>query len=466
MQRPSMIGGAALAGMLALGACSSGKPPATGTSGAGADGGTESDASPTDGGVALKPFTKPVDPGNGGILFAASGEVLALSGYAFPPANAGDPAFVDGWDVQFTRLLVTVDKIKLSSNPDYSPDQGTLQANALVAEVDGPWAIDLAHGDSNYLQGKGGPGEEAVPIAALSKQNQPAGNSAAFKTDGTRYAFGFDTVAATSSAMNVNIDAAGLADYAEMIQDGCAVMYVGVATFKGGVVTATTGNMADYTKCNSDPEYASWPKTVDFRLCFKSPTSYVNCQNPDNDPAKALAGEEHERGIAFEASKSVIGQVTIHTDHPFWDSVLHDSPAHFDQFAARVVPPAVDGGIATDAATDGAASDGPAATAGASTTPTVTLDMTMGVDYRSYTDANGDPLKWRYCMDPPTDVHAQLTGAMAFDPQSVPHATGTDRTTGLLDYYDFATYDQSTQGHLNSDGLCALQRHYYQLGLP
>jgi len=442
----------ALGGLLALGACGGSSPAkpdgAAGTGGS--DAGATMDAGSTDGGVTLKPFTKPIDPGHGGIVFAASGEVLALSGYAFPPANAGDPAFVDGWDVQFTRLLVTVDKIKLSSNPDYSPSQGTLQSNSLVAEVDGPWAIDLAHGDSSYLQGKGGPGEEAVPIAALSRQNQPAGNTAAFKTDGTRYAFGFDTVAATSSAMNVNLDDAGVADYAEMVKDGCAVMYVGVATFRGGVVTATTGNMADYTKCNSDPEYASWPKTVSFRLCFKSPTSYVNCQNPDNDPAKALAGEEHERGIAFEASRSVVGQVTIHTDHPFWDSVLHDSPAHFDQFAARVVPLAGDGGAETDAAA----------------APTVTLDMTMGVDYRGYTDSNGNALKWRYCMDPPTDVHAQLTGAMAFDPQSVPHATGTDRTTGLLDYYDFATYDQSTQGHLNSDGLCALQRHYYQMALP
>ncbi len=480
MRRINIVRSGALAGLLAIGACGSSSPAKSdgaagttgsgGTSGGGTDGGAG--ATSSDGGVALKPFTKPVDPGNGGILFAASGEVLALSGYSFPPANAGDPAFVDGWDVQFTRLLVTVDKIKLSSNPDYSPDQGTLQANALVAEVDGPWAIDLAHADASYLPGKGGPGEEAVPIAALSRQNQPAGNTAAFKTDGTRYAFGFDTVAATSSAMNVNLDAAGLADYGEMVQDGCAVMYIGVATFKGGVVTATTGSMADYTKCNSDPEYANWPKTVNFRLCFKSPTSYVNCQNPDNDPAKALAGEEHERGIAFEANKSVIGQVTIHTDHPFWDSVLHDSPAHFDQFAARVVPPVADGGAATDgaasdgAATDGAPTDGPAAEAGASPIPTVTLDMTMGVDYRSYSDSNGNPLKWRYCMDPPTDVHAQLTGAMAFDPQSVPHATGTDRTTGLLDYYDYTTYNQSTQGHLNSDGLCALQRHYYQMTLP
>jgi hypothetical protein len=49
---------------------------------------------------------------------------------------------------------------------------------------------------------------------------------------------------------------------------------------------------------------------------------------------------------------------------------------------------------------------------------------------------------------------------MAFDPQSVPHATGSNPSTGLRDYYDYATYDQSTQGHLNSDGLCAVERHY------
>ena len=51
-------------------------------------------------------------------------------------------------------------------------------------------------------------------------------------------------------------------------------------------------------------------------------------------------------------------------------------------------------------------------------------------------------------------------GAMAFDPQSVPHATGSNACTGLRDYYDFATYNQSTQGHLNSDGLCYVARHY------
>jgi hypothetical protein len=351
--------------------------------------------------------------------------VLALEGYPFPPVNAGDPAFVDGWSVSFTRLLVTVDDVKLSSNPDISPGDES-QTGPLVAEVQGPWAIDLAHSDPSYLIGKGGAGEEAVPIASLP-------GSSAFATDGTRYAFGFDLIAATTktadnrATMNVNLDADGLADYAQMTQEGCAVLYVGTATFAGGTVSG-------FTDCNSGLEYQSWPTTVSFRLCFKSPTTYINCQNPDNDPATALEGEEHERGIAFKNNQSVIAQVTVHTDHPFWDSTLHDSPAHFDQFAARVV----------------------GQDAGA---PTVTLDDTRGVDYTAYTDALGNALQWRYCIAPPTDVHPEFTGAMAFDPHGVPACTNGP-STGLCDYEDFTTYNQSTQGHLNSDGLCFVRRNY------
>jgi hypothetical protein len=262
---------------------------------------------------------------------------------------------------------------------------------------------------------------------ALAKQNRN-GNQP-FATDGTRYAFAFDVIPAAATAVNVNLDAAAMSDYQQMVADQCTVLYVGTATFKGGTVPG-------HTDCNTGA-YANWPSTVHFRLCFKSPTTYANCQNPDNDPARALSGEEHERGIAFLAGQSVVGQVTIHTDHPFWDSVLHDSPAHFDQFAARVLGPAADAGA-----------------------PTVTLEMTRGVDYTAYTDALGKPLAWRYCIDPPTDVHPMLSGTMAFDPQSVPHATGEDPATGLRDYQDFATYDQSTQGHLDSDGLCAVERHY------
>ena len=53
-------------------------------------------------------------------------------------------------------------------------------------------------------------------------------------------------------------------------------------------------------------------------------------------------------------------------------------------------------------------------------------------------------------------------GQMAFDPHGVPATTPTgDPATGLRDYYDFVTYNQSTQGHLNiEDGLCFVRRNY------
>ena len=131
-------------------------------------------------------------------------------------------------------------------------------------KIEGPWAVDLHHDDPSYLAGKSGGGERAIPIAALAKPS----DGDAFLTDGTRYAFGFSTVAATASAHNVNLDAAALEDYQEMISKGCAVMYVGVAKFAGKEA------------CNSDSEYANWPKEVNFRLCFRSPTSYLNCREP------------------------------------------------------------------------------------------------------------------------------------------------------------------------------------------
>jgi hypothetical protein len=223
-----------------------------------------------------------------------------------------------------------------------------------------------------------------------------------------------------------------------MAANGCVVLYVGTATFNG---TSCTCPMATNANAACDPAtYASWPavgQSVPFHLCFKSPTSYVNCQNPDNDPAMALAGEEHERGIFFSSSASIVGQVTIHTDHPFWDSVLHDSPAHFDQFAAQVAGMG-QGGVF----------------------PTVTLELTQGASFTAYKDRLGNALNWRYCIAPPTDVHNQFVGTMAFDAQSVPQTTGTDGCMGLKDYYSYSTYNQSTQGHLNSDGLCYVARHY------
>ncbi|HEX4355362.1 MAG TPA: hypothetical protein VHZ95_20690, partial [Polyangiales bacterium] len=168
------------------------------------------------------------DNNNGGtIQFAASGEVLALGGYSFPPATPDDPAFVDGWEIKFDELLVTIDKITISENPDMDPGDQS-KTGAKVGEVDGPWAIDLHKGGP--LAGKGGGDEQALPFATLENQNLN-GNAPFDPT--TRYAFGFDLVKADASANLVNLDDQGKADYAMMQSKGYVVFYSGTATFKG-----------------------------------------------------------------------------------------------------------------------------------------------------------------------------------------------------------------------------------------
>src|SRR4029078_8185026 len=112
-----------------------------------------------------------------------------------------------------------------------------------------------------------------------------------------------------------------------------------------------------------------------FRLCFKSPATYANCQNPENDPAIAIPGEQSARGVSFVGNDSIVGQLTMLPDRPFWDSVLPDSPAHFDQFAARLVgEPCVQAHLPPDVQPELA-------------TGAVTLEMTQGIDFAAYTDA-------------------------------------------------------------------------------
>jgi hypothetical protein len=136
-----------------------------------------------------------------------------------------------------------------------------------------------------------------------------------------------------------------------------------------------------------------------------------------------IGSETFQRGVAFPSNRYVVGEVTFHTDHPFWDSTEHDSPAHFDQFAAQTVG-AAEGGM-----------------------PTVTLDRVVGVDYAAFKDAAGQPLPWRSCVS--ADRYTPPGGTqLSFDPHGV---------SGLRDYYDFTTFNQRTQGHWNGEeGLCAV----------
>lgn len=357
--------------------------------------------------------------GNGTVQFAVSGEVLALGGYAFPPASPMDAAFSDGWELRFSKLLVVFDKVTLSQNPDTAPTDQS-QVGKLVAEIDGPWVADLHQGGP--LIGKGGGGEQALPIAMIKSQNRNGG--AGFDPT-VRYAFGFDAVAATNSAIKLNVDAND-PDWAEMVAKGWSVLYVGTATWKGdqGGSSCTTTASYDFTRL---------PRTVSFRLGFATPTTYINCQNPDNDPAAGLSGEKHQRGVQVKNNSQALVQVTFHTDHPFWESFAHDTPAHFDPLAALAKKQ----------------SDG---------TYRVTLDDTIGVNPTAFKGPDGLPLPWRACQ--PGYTPPNLNAQMGFDTLSVPVNAAGSPATSIRDYNDYLKYDQSTQGHLNSDGLCYVQRRY------
>jgi hypothetical protein len=355
----------------------------------------------------------------GGIQFTASGEVLALGGYDFPPTNPADPAFVDGWKLEFQEVLVTFDNINLSENPDKSPTDQS-QTDQMVAQVKGPWAVDLHKGGP--LPGKGGTGEQAVklPNAVIREQNM--NRNAAFD-ETKRYAFGFDIVAATNSATKVNLDATGLADYAEMVRQGQAVLYVGTATYRGGSSCTSTDSTYDFTKL---------PTTVKFRFGFKSPTSYINCQNKDNDPAAPFPKEEHQRGVYVKNKDETLLQATVHTDHPFWESFVHDSPPHFDQLAARAKEQADHSFL-------------------------VTLEDVANVNFQAFTDSGSKKVPWRSCL---SSYALPASPQMNFDTLGVPYDPNADPTVGLRGLADYMTYTQSTQGHLNADGLCFVKRNY------
>ncbi len=360
------------------------------------------------------------DPGPGGLYLTASGEALAVTGYNFPPGPDDDTFLVDGWVFRLDHEIVALDHVKLWEDPDKVPaDQS--QHGAEVAHLDGPWVIDLHNGGP--LTGEGGDPEKAQPFASIKGKD----DGSAFDTT-LRYGIGFDTIAASASAKNVNLDADGQSEYDYMIEKGYSVLYVGTVSRPENDDCATAGGDAyDFSKL---------PKTLKFRLGFKTPTSYINCQNGSQFPGVGgLNGEDYQRGIQFSSSKSVVAQVTVHADHPFWESFAEDSALRFDQIAAQYV--GVD-------------------------SPVATVEDMEGVDFTAFTDKNGKTLPMRSCVDdslysPPYTVGDQLH----FDPLRVPvDKTGKDPSKAISDYSDYIRYTQSTQGHVNSQGLCYVSRNY------
>jgi hypothetical protein len=349
--------------------------------------------------------------GAGRVRIAISGEDIATDGIAFPEGS--EVTIVDGWQLELAHVLVTVGNVTLSDNPDLAPSDQS-RTGSVVARAAGPWAVDLHV--AGTIPGAGGEGV-ATPLGWLDELS----DGGAFASD-QRYAFGYDILAASSDAELVNFaaDDEASAAYAEMIEAGATVMYIGSATFRG-------------RGCESaDASYGfdKIPAKVPFRLAFRTPTSFSNCQNQDNQ-GDAFPDEEYQRGIAVPRNADALAQITLHLEHVLFSATVHDPSLRFDQLAARLV--------------------------GKPESSVVTLDDLVGVDPTAFTDAAGNVLPARSCDGSTLPAGQQLR----FETGSVPVDPGAKPNVALRDYRDFIQYVQSTQGHLNGgEGLCFVERHY------
>jgi hypothetical protein len=334
----------------------------------------------------------------GELQVTVSAEGLGAEGYAFPPPAGQEVAFVDGWAVDFKRIIVAIDNIRLSEVPDTDPgDQSIIGTD--IALRKGPFILDLKQpGDA---QDKGGAGKVAIRLPIDDLKN-------VFDLE-QRCAFSYDLVEATSDATFVNVSEDD-ADVLAMIQGGQRVLLTGQATFKG---QACQSSVASYN-------FDSLPSSVDFRFALEGPVSYVNCQNPDNT-GEPIEGEESQRGIQLLPNAVTTAQITVHTDHIFWPTVSHENLPLFNQFAANAT------------LTDGAYS--------------VDLEALQSVPVPSITNSAGQALPWRSCVDSAMYVLPTQPPTMTFDP-------GTQALTNL---HDFVQFNTATMGHLNADGLCYVE---------
>ncbi len=206
--------------------------------------------------------------GHGRVQVAISGEDIAREGIAFPEGS--EVTIVDGWEIELSHVLVTIGNVTLSENPDLVPSDQS-RTGSVVATAAGPWAVDL-HAPGS-IPAAGGEGL-ATPLTSIENQTERDGRP--FAAD-ERYAFGYDIVAASADAQLVNFadDAEAMSAYADMIDSGATVLYVGNATFRG----------RDCQTSDEAYDFAKIPEKVQFRLAFQTPTSFINCQNQDNQCA-------------------------------------------------------------------------------------------------------------------------------------------------------------------------------------
>jgi hypothetical protein len=178
----------------------------------------------------------------------------------------------------------------------------------------------------------------------------------------------------------------------------------------GGVFDSTTGM---YTN----------PPEVHFIFGWDDHTSSINCINPFNgnmDEANLA-----NRGIQVDSNGAVIAQVTIHTDHVFWDKLkLEGTPLRMDYIAVW---------------------------AGSDTIATP-LDLGMlGDKPIATTFADGTPLPDRApYLNNPTGT---FTSDQANPAQVTLNLNGVT-ASNIAGLSNFMAFSAQSQTHLNANGLC------------
>ncbi len=348
-------------------------------------------------------------PNTVGVTF--SGETLGISGLPFQPVNQGDPYFVDGWDVTFSEYIVVIANIRLNPNPleDQTwQDMGTPP----VATAPGPYVVD-AHRVYGFV------GKDGVEPASGLFLWTGKDDGQSFDTS-SRYAFSYDEVNARVPAFNVNLVGSELADYDLMVQQGWDKLVRGTATYVGTGTYAST----------SDPDagaiaqahFAALPTTVNFAFGWNDSTSMLNCVNYDwTNSESSLA----DRGVETNPNGTYISQITLHTDHVFWDKLRQEGAnLRFDPIAAFAP---LDGGTFF-------INDGP--------------QKLQAI----FSDGTRLPDRAPFQVNPSPNAGPIGNDGTGDGTQIILNRNGT---TGLSDALSaFMAFSAQSQSHLNAQGLC------------
>ncbi len=348
-------------------------------------------------------------PNSVGVTF--SGETLGISGLPFEPVSPGDPYFVDGWNVAFSEYIFVVANVRL--NPDPLKDQ-TWQdmGSPPVATQAGPYVMD-AHHASGFVGKDGVEPASGLFIWTAQDNGQPFDTS-------VRYAFSYDEVKAQLPAFNVNLTATELPDYDLMVKNGWDKFIRGTATYVG------TGMYSD----SKDPDagaaaqalFAKLPTTVNFAFGWNDATSMLNCVNYDwTNSEDNLA----DRGIETTPDGTTIAQITMHTDHVFWDKLRQEGAnLRFDPIAAYAP---LDGG-------------------------TLFLNDSPQKIEATFSDGTKLPDRAPFQTNPSPNAGPVGGDGTGDGTQVILNVNGT---TGLTDAMNvFMAFSAQSQSHLNAQGLC------------